>query len=278
MKAIEEGNHYVYLYRDLQRKPRYIGYGKTSGRAVKHLSLSHNDNLNAFLESQNFTLEIAGPFEDEQTARSVETALISALQPDCNIDPGQARWRFRPLGVPENFAERLSLPKLEKTDFSKIQRKEKASLIFVKISDKNFEDGDSVRVGYNPANPPSDNQILARMDKWWQLGKHTAQWSDDSSKSPFVLIGINGRPGGQFIVGSVFVDREKWQKAKPENGLYSIPTIKTLNLDALDLRGRRIDKAANIKFGAFTSQIFLILNPDGTTIGGNPDKEPKAQL
>lgn len=269
--------HYVYLYRDLKKKPRYVGYGKSSERAVKHLSLSHNDNLNEFLSSQNFTLEIAGPFENEQMARGIETALISALQPDCNIDPGQARWRFRPLGVPADFAERLSLPKLEKTDFLKIQRKEKASLLFVKISDKDFEDGDTIRVGYNPANPPSDSQILARMEKWWQLGKHIAHWANETSKSPFVLIGINGGPGGQFIIGSVFVDRSHWREAKAENGFYAIPTLKTPGLDALSLRGRRINKDANIKFGAFFSQIFLILNPDGTTIGGNPDRGAKEQ-
>lgn len=277
MKLIEEGHHYVYLYRDLKKKPRYVGYGKTTGRAVKHLSLSHNDNLNAFLQSQDFTLEIAGPFNDEQMARGVETALISALQPDCNIDPGQALWRFRPLGVPEIFAERLSLPALRKADFSKLQRKEKAAFLFVKISEKDFDEEDGTRFGYNPAYPPSDNQILERMDKWWQLGKHIAQWSSDPKKSPLVLIGINGRPGGQVIIGSAFVDRDSWHETKSENGFYVIPTLKTSGLDALSLRGRRISKEANIKFGAFFSQIFLILNPDGTTIGGNPDRGAKEQ-
>jgi hypothetical protein len=36
------------------------------------------------------------------------------------------------------------------------------------------------------------------------------------------------------------------------------------------LRGRRVSKEANIRFGSFYSQIFLILKPDGTILGGNP--------
>lgn len=270
MKPTKEARHYVYLYRDLNSKPRYVGYGETTDRAVQHLSLSHNDNLNAFLKSQKFTLEIAGPFENEEMARGIETALISAMRPDCNVDAGQRRWRFRPLGVPENFAERLSLAPLMREAFLK----HKESFLFVKISDKNFEEEDgNDRPGYNPASPPSDEQILNRMNKWWQLGTHIERWKSGGENNPIVLIGINGRPGGQFIVGSVFIDRDNWDKVKCDGGLCTIPTVKTPNLDALGLRGRRISREANIKFGAFASQIIFILNSDGTTIGGNPDKE-----
>jgi hypothetical protein len=262
--------HYVYLYRDLKRNPRYVGYGKSSKRAIKHLSLSHNDDLNEFLKNGQFTLEIAGPFDTEQNARSVETALISALRPDCNIDPGQGRWRFRPLGIDEKFSDRLSLKPLLREDFQKLKPKKKRAFIFVKISDKDFDNGDEIRNGYNPAHPPSDAQILKRMVKWWQLGKHVKAWANDETDSPDVLIAVNGTPGAQIIVGSVFIDKASWSKSRYENGLYAIPTCKTLGLDALQLRGRRIDKKANIKFGAFKHQIFMVLNSDGTTIGGNP--------
>jgi hypothetical protein len=268
MTKSEEAQHYVYLYRDAKKNPRYVGYGKSSDRAVSHLSGSHNDGLNALLESENYTLEIAGPFYDENTARSVETALISALQPDCNINPGQARWRFRPLGVPEYFADRLSAEALTKADFLQLQKETQQSLLFVRIGDKNFGDGRGG--GYNPANPPGDAQILERMDRWWRLGRYVTEWENIPPHSPMVLVGINGKPGAQVIIGSVTIDISGWGTAKSEKGFYIVPTLKTPDLDALDLRGRRVSKEANIRFGSFYSQIFLILKPDGTILGGNP--------
>jgi hypothetical protein len=40
--------------------------------------------------------------------RAVETALISALDPRFNRAEGATKHRFRPLGVPENFSERIA--------------------------------------------------------------------------------------------------------------------------------------------------------------------------
>ena len=54
--------HYVYLYRDIRDRVRYVGYGRGSERASSHLTGSHNECLNAFLGAREYRLEIAGPF------------------------------------------------------------------------------------------------------------------------------------------------------------------------------------------------------------------------
>jgi len=261
-------SHYVYLYRDTKGKPRYVGYGKGTSRASDHLSESHNPALNDFLAHGKYTLEIAGPFGTEETARAVETALISALQPEYNRDPGQPRWRFRPLGVPEHFAHRLGLPPLTRVDF--LQQDEgthRCPVLFVRISGENFEDG---RVGYDPATPPTDDQILERMDRWWQLGQHVAAWRVEPERSPAVVVGVHGKPGAQIVIGTVNIDRSRWATAQEDGGYYQIPTSGPRDLDALELRGRRISADARIKFGSFSRQSFIILGCDSMTTGGHP--------
>jgi len=63
---------------------------------------------------------------------------------------------------------------------------------------------------------------------------------------------------------------------KETNGrYYSVPIRNRRNLDFCGLRGRRIAREAEIRFGPFTPQIYLILNPDGTSVGGNPQRFPK---
>ncbi len=190
--------HYVYLYRDVRGKVRYVGYGEKPSRATVHLSRSHNELLTAFLAKGKYELEIAGPFGTEEIGRAVETVLISALKPDCNRAPGQTRWIFRPLGVPESFVDRLNLPPLTRSDF--LQPREgvcPGPVLFVYISSKNFED----RPGYDLAKPPTDEQILDRMVKWWELGKHVARWSDDFKRSPALLVGVSGSPDARIVIG-----------------------------------------------------------------------------
>lgn len=250
--------NYVYIYRDNVGKARYVGYGEKIIRATSHVSGSHNEALNKFLSAGKYNLEIAGPFENEEMARAVETALISAIKPDLNIDPGQTRWRFRPLGVPEKYAERLALPPLTKTDLCQHENIPQ-SVMLVKIGDKDFGDK---RVVYDPANPPSDPQIRERFEKWWQVKRFAKSWSESPTESPRLLLAVTGKPGSQIIIGAVFIAQEQWLQAEQDGSLLKIPTQGPQNLDAQELRGRRIDGNAGIRFGSWTHQFFCILQPE----------------
>ena len=149
-------DHYVYLYREKNGKPCYVGYGKSVVRPSEHLVKSHDADLGEFLKENQFTLEIAGPFGDEDRARAVETALISVLSPKFNRAPGQTRWRFRPLGVPAEWAERLTQPPLTAAEL------DSRPTMLVRIGNQNFEDG---RDGYDPAAPLPDCELLERVDR-----------------------------------------------------------------------------------------------------------------
>jgi hypothetical protein len=260
--------HYVYLYRDRNDRPRYVGYGAGSGRATSHLTGSHNERLNRFLEARDYRLEIAGPFETEREGRAVETSLISALKPDLNVDQGQTRWRFRPLGVPLEFAERLVAPELLLGDFLMCQGPDRGPVLFVINTSVTFTDS---RVGYDPARPPTAEQIRARLDRWWQLSQRRAAWEADPRSSPALLVGVFGSPGRQIVIAASSIDRGRWCDAEdcPEGGgRLRVPLLEPVNLDAFALRGRRISREAGIRFGGIPSQFFLILHPGGTVEGG----------
>ncbi len=86
--------HYVYLYRDKDRKPRYVGYGKNVTRATSHLKKTHNVNLDALVQAKKFTIEVAGPFKRKTIGLLIETTLLSALQPTFNVVKGPSEDRF----------------------------------------------------------------------------------------------------------------------------------------------------------------------------------------
>jgi hypothetical protein len=261
---------FVYLYRDEQGRARYVGYGREAARASSHLLESHNARLNQFLEARKYKLEIAGPFESERMGRAVETALISALKPDLNIDPGQSRWRFRPFGIPLHYAERLAERELDRRDFLACQGANPHDVLFVIISNQDFDDS---REGYNPERPLSDTKVKARMERWWQLGRHVLQWAQAPEQSPGLLVGISGSPGQQLVIGSVLIDRAAWHHVSREKGgLISIPLGEPFDLDAFSLRGRRVARSAGIRFGSFTSQQYVRLAQDETLSGGQPPR------
>jgi len=238
-KVPANDEHYVYLYRDYRGRARYVGYGRQSERARSHLGGSHNEGLNAFLADREYRLEIAGPFGDAETGLAVETALISALQPEFNIDPGASRWRFRPLGVPLQFAERQVASELTLDDVLEAQGNARMPVIFVIVSGIDFPDS---RVGYDPASPPSDDQIRARVEAWWQLQRFVPEWGAQPESSPGLLVGVNGSPGGQTIIASLRIDRGGWADAQADSGgLLRIPLLDPADLDAFSLRGRRIE-------------------------------------
>jgi len=90
------------------------------------------------------------------------------------------------------YTDRLIEPELERPDFLGLQGPSPMSILFVIVNDVDLDEGP---VGYNPANPPSDEQIYERVDRWWQLQKMLPQWTSAPSESPGLLIGIYGSPG-----------------------------------------------------------------------------------
>jgi len=256
--------HYVYRYLDSRGRVRYVGYGRETDRATSHLVGSHNRALNEFLEAKQYRIEIAGPFADEQTGRAVETALISALQPEFNIDAGPSRWRFRPLGVPLQYADRLSEPELLLHDFLSAQGSDPVPVLFVIVTSVDFDDD---RVGYNPASPPSDEQIRVRVDRWWQVRRFVDAWASTPDDSPGLLIGVFGSPGRQMVIASARVDRANWREAETvSGGLVRVPLVEPVDLDAFSLRGRRIASAAGLRFGGYPAQFFVRLGRDGAIL------------
>ena len=203
--------------------------------------------------------------DDAQTGLTVETALIPALRPEFNIDAGESRWRFRPLGVPIEFAERQVEPELLFADILAAQGEDRVPVLFVIVTDVDFV-GD--RVGYDPADPPSGEDIRVRVDRWWQLQRFTPEWAADPASSPGLLVGVHGSPGRQTIIASLRIDRRGWSDAETQSGgLLRVPLIEPQDLDAFSLRGRRISPEAGLRFGGFPAYFFVRLNVDGNVVG-----------
>lgn len=257
--------HHVYVYRDIKGKIRYVGYGRKIDRAT---SRNRSAAMLAFLAQGKYTLEMAGPYGSKEAGIAVETALIAMVRPDLNSRkaPGPTHLQFRPLGVPETFSKRLAAPQLSKADL--IAKELACPMLFVRIGNLNFE-GDDPRRGYSLDKPPSDPEILARMDRWWQLGRHVNIWKTSPQLSPKILVGVTGPPAHRIIIGAVAIDQKGWRTAEPIKGkLYKIPTLARPNLDAHKLRGRLLSPDIDIKFGSIMSQFFVILECDGQIVGG----------
>jgi hypothetical protein len=260
--------YYVYLYRDKCGKPQYVGYGKRAGRATIHWTKSHNPTLSSFLKKKKFTLEIAGPFKSEPVGRTVETSLISALDPKFNYVKGPHSARFRPIGVPDKYAKRPSKTPLLRKDFINCQGSPATSVLFVSVSGEKFGDG---RVGYDLAKPPTDEQVLDRVREWWQLSRLITKWVKTPGKSPGLLVGIHGPPGSQLVIASTKIDRRAWKKSKRrKGGLHRVPLFETPqpNLDAFNLRGRRLDPKARLAFDSIRSGQFIWMRRNSSLIGG----------
>lgn len=258
------GDYYVYAYRTAKNKHvRYIGYGKSIDRAT---SSNRNEKARKLLAKSSCTLEVAGPYRSKKTAVAVETALISFLRPDLNNKraPGPKRYQFRPIGVPKKFCRRLARASLGKGDLTHKNRGNPCPLLFVLIN--KFRLG--ARQGYRLNDPPPDHKILARMEKWWQLGPHIRIWKRHPDRCPKILIGLTGPPAHRIIVGATRIDCHQLANGKPKGGLYKVATLGTKNLDACDLRGRLISPKAGIKFGSRRHQFFVILKRNGHTVGG----------
>ncbi len=272
---MNELGHFVYLYRDKSGAPIYVGTGGSAARAEVHSgSGGHNERLTDYLKANNdWTLEIAGPFGNEEVARAAETVLISALKgtPSIekglfNISAGSHALRFRRLSVPVKFADRLNEPELERNDLLKLVAETSGPLLFVLVSNKNFRD--ERNRPFDPTNPPPDEKILERFAKWWQLeNRLRGDWADNPHLSPRTLIGLFGPPGSRSIIGAVAIATDNDGRWRPLNeqelikgGLVRVPVKMEApsELDYLRLRGRRISTRIGLEFGRFRQAQFQI--------------------
>lgn len=243
-------SHFVYIYRDQSGKPRYVGYGESSARAFSHMTETHNVALEKLLRGNDLKLEIAGPFDSREMALAVETSLISALVPDANIARGKSVHRFRPVGVPEQYADRIALAPLSRADLIKVANHNGAqNILCVLIQNVDFVDVEGkIRRGYEPANPPTNEEIKERVIKWWSIRPKVVNWKKYPEQSPSLLLAMHGKPDSRFIIAAFHINRNGWQLNSENPSDVEIPVLETPELDALQLRGRRIDPEANLKF------------------------------
>lgn len=269
-----ENQHYVYVYRSENGRPLYVGYGASVVRSAAHLGKNaHNERLTQALAGEAYTVEIAGPFGDEMRAKAVETALISAyrLEPTlCNFNKGHESWRFRSLGVPNEFVHRIDQPALDRSAWRNLA-KQSEGVIVVNINDCDLGDG---RRGDLLANLPANAALAQRVDRYWQLRGHAERnWVSSAQRSPGLLVGVSGRGAMRMVIASTLIDRSGWGAAaagaRPQ-GLLAIPLLLKPDdtLDAYQLRGRRVDVSAGIRFGALRHELFIVMNAAGRIVKG----------
>jgi len=263
------GQYFVYVYRDLNGNPVYFGQGIGSERPGAHIAGSHNEAFKAWLKANpdGYRVEVLGPLDTQTVANAVETALISACKPSAklartffNDSQGVSRFRFRPWGVPSQYAERLTSP-LTVDELRSIAASA-GPIMFVRITQQEFDEGEG-RVGYDPANPSTDVQLVNRAEAWWQVAKRAGEWAAAPLRSPALLIPVSGAPRRQQVIASMTIDRSGWGGAEVKSpGLLKIPVHRD-NLDARELRGRPIHPGLELKFGTFKQEQFKLFDAQG---------------
>lgn len=254
--------HYVYLYRSRTGAPKYVGYGREGERPLEHPGASHNDRLRDFLAGSDYSIEIAGPFRDREEGLNIESTLISALRPEFNIAPGNSK-RFRPLGVPDAYAERPSMPPVSLSD---IGRATGGALIVYLAAGDFLSDG---RRKFSMANP-YDEDVLSNIRGRWDIERHRDEWLHDPESSPKVLIGVHGpKVEHRFVVGATPIDTSRWfeeeLRAPDMRRRWFIPLSDPQELDSCHLRGRRV---AGASFGQFSWMLHKWI--DGTGVVRHP--------
>jgi hypothetical protein len=251
--------NFVYLYSSSNGKPMYVGFGSTAQRALSHSGGSHNDNLGRWLKKGDFDLRIAGPYTSEKEAKAVEAALISSMHPRFNVAPGDGP-KFLPVGVPAHLWER---PAMKPLTLRELGIKGKGVLLVY------LSPGDYLRDGRRKFDPalPSDRTAFKNIEKNWDLTSLIDIWRHRPDLMPRTLLGIHGKVGHRFVVGSFEIDRERL--CDPRNRRYAdrwprarwrIPMVDSTNLDHAELRGRRIEK---VVFGQFSHQLHIWVDANG---------------
>jgi hypothetical protein len=254
-----KNENFVYLYKDLSGRPKYVGYGHSVQRALSHSGASHNKELKDWLARDQFDLLIAGPYRSESEAKAVEAALISSMNPSFNLAPGDGP-KFLPVGVPPELWER---PQLKALSLSEIGRQTGGALLVYLAAGDFLRDG---RKKFDAA-LPTDADAVSNIEKNWDIASLIEQWSKRPASAPKVLIGIHGKVKHRFIVGALEIDRdrlndpdfirhaERWARPRRQ-----VPLIDSTNLDMNEIRGRRVD---GIKFGQFSHQLHIWVDGRG---------------
>ncbi len=273
MPISENDKHFVYLIRDRTGRPIYVGLGEKPGRPNDHAtSRAHNQDLSEQLGDNQYSVEITGPFGSSEIAKIVEAAVLSSISATpsiskflCNKNDGASKWRFRPIAVPLKLATRTNEPPLTGEDLYQLAAKS-GPLLFVFINDKDFDDG---RKGFHPEKIPSDEEILSRMEKRWQVRHRLEGWEKTPRNFPKILIGVTGPIESRRIIGAarIHVDRNgKWQIGEEhfhKQGRVTVPVDKTgkISLDYQALRGKRISADSGLKFNSFAQAEYRIFPP-----------------
>lgn len=259
--------HYVYLYRSGPGgKAKYIGYGDSAERASSHPGHSHNAELKKWLATATYDLTVAGPYRDAEEGKKVEAALVSAMRPEFNKEPGTGP-KFVPLGVPPELSDRPAKEPVSLTDIGK----HTGGALLVYLSPGDFlSDG---RRKFDPADP-DDETIRKDMEGVWDLGRHRDEWLDRPSEAPKVLLGIHGKNSKlRFVAGAAAIDSSRWferdlwaKKANQER--WKVPLVEHGDLDACELRGRRV---TDVKFGRLSSLLHIWV--DGAGVVRHPSSK-----
>ena len=254
-------SHFVYIYRDTSGKVCYIGYGQSSEAAFERMSETYNKRLRELVNSKSLTLEIAGPYDSQDTALAVESALISAIVPAVNNERGEMIHRFRPMGVPPQYAPRFAMAPLGRDDLIAILDAENSpSFLCVHVADIDFVGADGIaRRGCDPSHPPTDDEIVNRVKRFWLLETRLADWRRHPMQSPAILLAIHGDIDNQFVFASLATDRANWDEAArdvEDETRYEVPVKPARGLDVAALRGRRISRKAGLKFNADGVKMF----------------------
>jgi len=266
---------YVYVYRDSAQRVVYVGRGERLARAEAHVDGTHNPGLSAIIESGRFSVEAAGPYQDEAVASAVEAALISVLEVQAvprlaNQAPGNGP-RFAPLGVPVELADRLTLPALSIEDLGvNVGLARDGGILLVRLASGGAFKDDEERRKFDPAHP-DDPTVFENTVRWWWLRTLVEHWEAEPDEVPAVVAGIAGPLGRRYVAGAVEIDRlATWDHSN--NPEYEVPA-KSQDVDACELRGRLVTGA---KFNQVKPGHFIWVDRTGT-VRHRPPRRPEEE-
>jgi hypothetical protein len=250
--------YFCYIYRQSKDgRVIYVGYATDASRAYTD---GHNERVKKFVTSgEKYEISISGPYRDEQEARNVEAALVSAINPEFNLidQPGM---RFRPLGIPKELAKRSTEETLDAHELGRLT----GGCIIVYCNLTTELMSGEAKVGPTSF---SDETIFNNIKGHWGVKKFLDTWGNDPSQSPTTLVAVQGNVKDRIVIGSAHVDVNGWASTPPapwDARFYEIPLLMDQGLDAFELRGRKV----NIKFGAGTTNSTMVIDDTGLALHG----------
>lgn len=253
-----EEKYFAYIYRDPKTlEVLYAGYGTRPGRAF---SVGHNRGVTDRVENgEGFQILISGPYRDEQEARNVESALVSALAPDLNLieQPGL---RFRPLGVPQEYSSRQTEEHLSVHDVGRMSGG--ALIVYCNLTSQ-------LKSGNEKLSPTNfgDEVILRNIREYWKVKKFIPGWVENPDSSPRALVAVQGPPSERIVVASCAIDVASWRDtpAAPwDRHVHRVPVLEDQGMDVASLRGRRV----RVKFGAGPANYIMWIDGSGLVLHG----------